>query len=148
MFITMILIIVITFLVVKNIIFQIIILALFIGSIVTGIYTFLVNPGVTFKEKDDDKNNNNNLKNYNCPQCNFTYPKNKKYDHCFACGICAPDTDHHCGIFGKCIGYKNKIAFYLFPTFSIILLIIFFVSILYHFTHEIGKKKDNNEDKL
>ena len=101
----MILIIVIEFTVVKAISFKIITLILFLGSIITGIYTYIVNPGNTFKEKDIKDG-----KNFFCPHCNFTYPKNDKtYEHCFACGVCAPNTDHHCGIFGKCIGYKNKI---------------------------------------
>ena len=146
-FITMILLIVITFIFVKSIVFKIINLALFVGSVITGIYAFLVNPGITFKEKDD-KINDDNLKNYDCKFCNFTYPKNKKYQHCSSCGVCVINSDHHCTVFGKCIGYKIKACFYLFPTFSVILLIMFFVSILYHFANEIGKKKDNNEEKL
>ena len=60
-------------------------------------------------------------------------PKNeKKYEHCSLCNICIPGSDHHCGIFEKCIGRKNLICFYLFPTFSIILLIAFIVSIFYN----------------
>ena len=142
MFIVMILIIIIEFTVIKAILFKIISLVLFLGALITGFYTYLINPGVTFKENE----NNQNGKNYYCHQCNFTYPKNEKtYQHCFACGVCAPDTDHHCGVFGKCIGHKNKVSFYLFPTFSIILLILCFVSILYHFIHEIGKKSENKD---
>ena len=138
----MILIIIIEFTLIKAISFKIISLLLFLGSVISAIYTYLVNPGNTFKEKDIKDGIN-----FFCPHCNFTYPKNDKtYTHCFACGVCAPNTDHHCGIFGKCIGYKNKVTFYLFPTFSIILLIVCFVSILYHFMSEIGKKK-NNENK-
>ena len=138
----MILIIIIEFTVVKAISFKIITLILFLGSIISGIYTYIVNPGNTFKEKEDNKNG----KNHYCPHCNFTYPKNEKtYQHCSACGVCAPDTDHHCGVFGKCIGYRNKVAFYLFPALSIILLIIGFISILYHFINEIGKKKENKD---
>ena len=138
----MILIIIIEFTLIKAISFKIISLLLFLGSVISAIYTYLVNPGNTFKEKDIKDGIN-----FFCPHCNFTYPKNDKtYEHCFACGVCAPNTDHHCGIFGKCIGYKNKITFYLFPTFSIILLIVCFVSVLYHFINETGKKK-NNENK-
>ena len=145
MFITMILIIILEFTVVKAISFKIIASILFFGSIFTGIYTFIANPGNTFKEKEKEKENKDG-KNFFCEQCNFTYPKNDKtYRHCFSCGVCIPNSDHHCGVFGKCIGYKNKISFYLFPTFSIILLIICFVSILYHFISEVGKKKGNGK---
>lgn len=142
MFITMVLIIVLELTIIKSLTFKIITLILFLGSLITGFYTFLINPGVTFKEKVNQKG-----ENYHCSHCNFTYPKNsKKYSHCFSCGVCTPNSDHHCGVFGKCIGYRNKISFYLFPTFSIILLILFFVSILYHFMYEIGKNKNKNNN--
>ena len=136
----MILIIVLELTLIKSIAFKIISLALFLGCLITGFYTYLINPGVTFKEKD----NNQNGKNHHCPQCNFTYPKNEnRYQHCYSCGVCAPNTDHHCGVFGKCIGQKNKVSFYLFPAFSIFLLIVCFVSVLYHFISEVGKNKEN-----
>ena len=144
----MILILILEFFVVKSIVFQIICLALFIGSLVTGIVTYLVCPGITFKEKVEYENNKN-LKGFYCQRCNFTYPKNKMvYQHCFPCGVCIPDSDHHCGVFGKCIGHGNKLAFYLFPTFSIIMLILCFISVLYHFMHEIKKKNENKEGNL
>ena len=44
-----------------------------------------------------------------------------------------------CGVFEKCIGRKNLICFYLFPAFSIILLIVFLVSIF----HNVIKDKKN-----
>lgn len=142
----MILIIVIEFTVIKAISFKLISLVLFLGSLFSGIYTFLANPGVTFKEKNN--NNYTGFKNYFCPNCNFTYPKNDTtYTHCYVCEVCAPKSDHHCGVFGKCIGYKNKVTFYLFPAFSIILLITCFISVFYHFVNEVGKKNEN-ENKL
>ena len=105
----MILILVLEFLVVESIAFQIISLVLSIGSLVTGIVTFLVCPGITFKEKEEYENDKN-LKNVYCQQCNFTYPKNKMtYKHCFPCGVCIPDKDHHCGVFGKCIIIKKML---------------------------------------
>lgn len=135
------LIIIIEFTVIKSIVFKIISSALFLGSLMTGIYTYIINHGVTFREKDNQKG-----RNHYCVHCNFTYPKNEEaYLHCNSCGVCAPGTDHHCGVFGKCIGKKNKVSFYLFPTFSIILLIVCFVSVLYHFMNEIGKKNEKKD---
>ena len=133
----MILIIIIEFTVVKNIVFKIIASALFLGSLLTGLYTFLVNPGVTFKEEES---NNQNEKNFYCKECNFTYPKNeKKYLHCYACGVCAPNSDHHCGVFGKCIAKKNANAFYLFLV-SIISIICYFLVAFTHAQHNIYLK--------
>ena len=111
-----------------NLIYNIITLCLFILSVATGLLTYLINPGFVFKE-----NNNNKGNNYFCPICNFNYPKNeKKYEHCPFCEICISGADHHCGIFEKCIGKKNLICFYLFPIFSIAILIIFIVSLFHH----------------
>ena len=141
MLITMVLIIIIEFTVIKSIAFKIITSTLFLGSLITGIYTYIINHGVTFREKDNQIG-----KNYYCDYCKFTYPKNEEtYQHCHSCGVCAPGTDHHCGVFGKCIGKKNRVTFYLFPTFSIILLVVCFVSVLYHFMSEIGKKNKKNQ---
>lgn len=125
---------IIEFLVVKKRIFNYIILGLFILNLATGILTYLINPGTTFKENNKEGNN------HYCHICKFTYPKSdKKYEHCSSCDVCVPGPDHHCGVFEKCIGKKNIICFYLFPTFSIILLIVFLVSIF----HNVIKDKKN-----
>ena len=85
----MILIIIIELTVIKSIVFKLISLALFLGSLITGFYTFLINPGVTFKEKENYQKG----KSQHCPQCNCTYPKNENtYQHCYSCGVCSPDT--------------------------------------------------------
>lgn len=37
----------------------------------------------------------------------------KKYtEHCFDCGVCIEDYDHHCVFFSKCIGGGNIIPFW------------------------------------
>ena len=94
--------------VINNLIFNIIILSLLILSIITGLLTYLVNPGFTFKDNNKNKGNN-----YYCQLCKFIYPKNeKKYQHCPLCELCISGSDHHCGVFEKCIGKKNIIYFY------------------------------------
>lgn len=116
------------FLVIKNIVFKLIVTCSFILSVVSGLLTYLLNPGITFKESDNNKGIE-----YYCPICNFKYPKNeKKYEHCSLCNICIPGADHHCGIFEKCIGRKNLVCFYLFPIFSILLLVVFVISLFYN----------------
>jgi len=133
---------VLVFLMVKSIVFKILTLLLYLGSFSTAVLTFLINPGITFKEKPCP-----NGKAYYCQTCKFTYPKNDKpYTHCYSCNICCADMDHHCGVFGKCIGYKNKILFYTFPVCSMFLLVMSLVSIFYHFMGE--KKKNQNDTKL
>ena len=141
MLITMVLIIILEFTVIESLAFKILSSILFLGSLITGIYTYIINHGVTFREKDNQKG-----RNHYCNRCNFSYPKSEEtYQHCSSCGVCAPGTDHHCGVFGKCIGRRNKITFYLFPAFTIILLIICFISVLYHYMNEV--KKNEKKDK-
>lgn len=41
-----------------------------------------------------------------CKLCEFqSFEGNAS--HCFACGTCVLVKDHHCGVFGKCIGEFN-----------------------------------------
>ena len=130
-FIFSILILLIEFLVIKNIAYNFISLALFILSVLTGILTYIINPGTTFKENNQEGNK------HHCGICKFTYPKSdKKYEHCSMCEVCVAGPDHHCGIFEKCIGRKNIACFYLFPVFSMVLLVVFLVSVF----HSVTKK--------
>ena len=125
------LLVIIEFFVVKNIIFKFICLGLFILILASGLLTYFINPGTTFKENNEEGNN------YYCSLCKFNYPKSKKkYRHCLLCEVCIPDTDHHCGVFEKCIARKNIVCFYLFPLVSIFLLIAFLISTFYHFVKE------------
>ena len=52
----MLLFVILNFIVVKSIIFKLILLVLFILSIATGLLTYLINPGITFKENDKEGN--------------------------------------------------------------------------------------------
>jgi len=127
---------IIEFIIIKRMAFEIICSILCFGSILTGLITFLLNPGITFKEKDGKENPK--MKICNCPHCNFTYPKHiKPYTHCFTCGVCVPAADHHCGVFAKCIANRNIAYFYLFPICTIFNFIVFIISLIYHF----AKKK-------
>ena len=63
----MLLFVILDFIVVKNIVFKLIILILFILSVVTGLLTYLINPGATFIENDKEGNN------HYCHLCKFKY---------------------------------------------------------------------------
>ena len=45
-----------------------------------------------------------------CQSCKF-----QNFDgnsvHCYICDTCVLEYDHHCGVFGKCIGQNNLILF-------------------------------------
>ena len=136
-YITMIILVIIEFVVIKNIIFDILSIILFLAAAFSGIHVFLINPGISFKPKGK------NSKYFYCDKCRFSYPfdnNEKRFEHCFDCGVCLQGLDHHCGVFGKCIGRKNMITFYLFPIFSILLCVEFVVSLVYYFINKITKK--------
>lgn len=77
-------------------------------TLFSQISTFIINPGIIYSDnKDEDK--------IYCSECKFNYPKsNKKMAHCFTCGVCICNMDHHCGVIGKCVGKYNIILFLLF----------------------------------
>jgi len=49
-----------------------------------------------------------------CVICNIERPRTAS--HCYECGVCVDQLDHHCPWTGKCIARKNLRAFYLFLT--------------------------------
>ena len=136
MYITMIIFVIIEFAVIEILVFEILTLVLFIGAVFSGIHVFLKNPGISFKHKGK------NTKYYYCDKCKFSYPFiiDKNFEHCYSCGVCLQGLDHHCGVFGKCIGRKNLISFYLFPIFSTILCIEWFISLMYYVVNIVIKK--------
>ena len=79
-------------------------------AVVTSFLLLVMNPGVIYSDKQSNKNE----KIY-CYRCKFFYPKsNRKMEHCLDCKICVCKLDHHCGVFGKCVGKYNLIIFYFF----------------------------------
>ena len=47
-----------------------------------------------------------------CQICKLDRPDNAS--HCYECGVCVLDLDHHCPWTGKCIGKRNLKFFYVF----------------------------------
>ena len=84
--------------------------SLFLLLILSLIYTFIINPGIVYYS--DDLPYNQNDFNY-CKICKVYTHKKRKVVHCEICGVCCEKFDHHCGVFGKCIGKGNIITFYL-----------------------------------
>ena len=106
-------------------------LLLFIGFIiaiiqnVSYLYTSLINPGLG---KDQEIDYYSTSKR-NCNRCNISYERHTTL-HCTYCDICIYQHDHHCPWTGKCIGQKNKISFYVFISFTMVLLVYFFLAIV------------------
>lgn len=89
----------------------------------SNIFTFIINPGIIYSNSKTDE------KVY-CYECKFLYPnENKKIEHCFICGVCICNLDHHCDVIGKCVGKYNMALFIIF-VFSSFGFIFTFSSIL------------------
>ena len=92
-------------------------------SLIIIILLFIVNPGIIYSDSE--------IINYNekiyCEECKFLYPNtNIKMQHCFKCGVCVCNYDHHCGVTGKCVGKYNTKLFIMF-----IFILSAFMSCLY-----------------
>ena len=115
------------FIFIKYLILKIISILLTIICIISGIITFVLNPGIIYNQKKEGINNENKIY---CSQCEFQYPNlNETLTHCDNCGVCYIGRDHHCDVFGKCVAKKN---INIFSTFSIsvcLLLVANFCSI-------------------
>jgi len=86
--------------------------------------TFLKNPGIPSIE--NSLKENSELNDYNlCRECLLHHEKNVAAFHCFDCGVCIEDYDHHCPWIGKCIGRGNKSYFNAFIVFTIVMILVF-----------------------
>jgi len=61
-----------------------------------------------------------------CYRCNTYRPPSA--GHCGICDCCIKDWDHHCPVFGGCVGYKNKCWFFCM-TFSIPVFWVFMLGL-------------------
>ena len=62
-----------------------------------------------------------------CGSCQLERPVTAK--HCYECGVCVDDLDHHCPWTGKCIAKKNLTTFYAF-LWSLSLHLLFVVALV------------------
>jgi palmitoyltransferase len=80
--------------------------------------------GTIFEDEEDSYKDERTY----CVTCSLYRLRGSK--HCLYCNRCVRTYDHHCGVFGKCIGRRNLLPFWLFmiitglemPTFIILLV--------------------------
>ena len=108
---------------------QIAYILFFIITFLIMFFLFISDPGIVYNGK-----NNHELedaKNYSCSYCMTL--KTQKAQHCYDCGVCIKNYDHHCDVIGKCIGGNNICLFYSFvasfPIFFIFSIIFISSSI-------------------
>jgi len=89
-------------------------------------YAACSDPGIIYKDADLSlsdpeaegmaaRHRYGNVAVIECSQCKMMRPCTAM--HCYECGVCIDDLDHHCPWTGKCIGKKTLQAFYFFLFF-------------------------------
>lgn len=78
-------------------------------------------PGIAFEDPYDLEKGSNLLE---CSRCNSRRPNSAS--HCYECGLCIDEIDHHCPWTGKCIAKKNLKTFHAF-LWALTLHIVFVV---------------------
>ena len=72
-------------------------------------------PGIIFKFPASDLENLEDQSSSDLIECSICNIGRPKYaSHCYECGVCISEIDHHCPWTGKCIGKKNLVPFYWF----------------------------------
>ena len=102
---------------------QIVYIAFFIITFIVLVLLCVVDPGIV--DNSGSIVDVENKKDLVCTYCNTMKSQNAR--HCYDCGVCIYNYDHHCDVIGKCIGRNNLCLFYLFvfllPTFFIVSII-------------------------
>lgn len=76
-------------------------------------------PGIVWVDKKQDDGDPEQLSSLNntmeCGRCNVDRPRTAT--HCYECGVCVDQLDHHCPWTGKCIAKRNIQTFRIFLFF-------------------------------
>jgi len=79
-----------------------------ITQIILHLLICFVDAGTLFEDEEDDYGQ----ERIYCITCKLYRKNNSK--HCIWCNRCIKYYDHHCSIFGKCIGKRNIVFFWMF----------------------------------
>lgn len=96
-------------------------------------------PGIVYIPKATDKSDNDpaqlsGLQNtMECGRCQLQRPRTAT--HCYECGVCVDQLDHHCPWTGKCIAKKNFYTFRVFLGFLMMHLVLIFGVCIYTIAH-------------
>jgi hypothetical protein len=85
---------------------------LLLTTLVFYTFTACSDPGIVLEDEELTLHSVEANSKFECGMCNILRPRNAS--HCFQCGICVLDLDHHCPWTGKCIGWKTLKSFYAF----------------------------------
>ena len=103
----------------SDIVWKVVYILFFVFTLVVIVLLFISDPGII--ENRGLGHDVEDSKNLTCRYCNTLKTQNAR--HCYDCGVCIQNYDHHCDVIGKCIGGGNICLFYLFvvslPSFII-----------------------------
>lgn len=107
----------------------VLILGIVLSFIQLGTYllTAIINPGLpksNYTRLALEKKTGSNYKK--CKECNLWICRDTKAYHCYDCGVCFEEYDHHCPWTTKCVARNNLKYFYSF-LFSTFILFSYFV---------------------
>ena len=79
-----------------------------VSQIVLHLVICLLDAGTIFEDEEDEYGE----ERVYCLTCKLYRRRTSK--HCIWCNRCTKRYDHHCSVFGKCIGKRNLVPFWLF----------------------------------
>ncbi len=97
--------------------------SIYIMQFIIYLILFLKNPGIP--SINNIKNNNDTEQSILCQECMLYHLKNIKTTHCYECGVCIENQDHHCPWIGKCVGKKTINLFNTFLILTIMVILVF-----------------------
>ena len=99
-----------------------------IGLIAQNILYFLlcvVDPGTIFEDEEEQYGHERTK----CMTCGLYRIETSR--HCIWCNRCVRQYDHHCSVFGKCIGKRNIWLFYGFILISSAEMPVLIISLIF-----------------
>lgn len=96
-----------------SIIEQVVAIILMIILFSSYIYTVVINPGIP-SLKNFELVNKNVVEIKKCRECRNYIRMDRRTLHCYECGVCVEQHDHHCPWITKCVGRNNLFSFYIF----------------------------------
>ncbi len=102
--------------------FRLVIILLMYSVPILYMLLFFLDPGTVFDHEEETFSE----ERIYCLTCEIY--RNISTKHCSFCNRCCKKYDHHCSVFGKCIGKRNLLIFYLFIINTAMTFVLYFIA--------------------